>query len=78
MVVDREFLASDHALMVPKTADGRVLFAVPWLGKVILVPQIVRATTWNANRNPSRKKWRSSSGNLRAICARRPGQSDIS
>ena len=36
LVVDREFLGSDHALMVPKTADGRVLFAVPWLGKVIL------------------------------------------
>jgi glycerol-3-phosphate dehydrogenase len=36
MVVDREFLGSDTALMVPKTADGRVLFAVPWLGKVIL------------------------------------------
>jgi glycerol-3-phosphate dehydrogenase len=36
IVVDREFLASDHALMVPKTVDGRVLFAVPWLGKVIL------------------------------------------
>ena len=36
LVVDRAFLASDHALMVPKTADGRVLFAVPWLGKTIL------------------------------------------
>lgn len=36
LVVDREFLGSDHALIVPKTADGRVLFAVPWLGKVIL------------------------------------------
>jgi glycerol-3-phosphate dehydrogenase len=36
LVVDREFLLSDSALMVPKTADGRVLFAVPWLGKVIL------------------------------------------
>jgi glycerol-3-phosphate dehydrogenase len=35
-VVDREFLQGDHALMVPKTADGRVLFGVPWLGKVIL------------------------------------------
>lgn len=35
-MVDREFLPSDHALMVPKTADGRVLFAVPWLGKLIL------------------------------------------
>jgi glycerol-3-phosphate dehydrogenase len=36
IVVDREFLPTDHALMVPKTEDGRVLFAVPWLGKVIL------------------------------------------
>jgi len=36
LVVDREFLPSDAALMVPKTSDGRVLFAVPWLGKVIL------------------------------------------
>jgi len=36
MVVDREFLDADAALMVPKTSDGRVLFAVPWLGKVIL------------------------------------------
>jgi glycerol-3-phosphate dehydrogenase len=36
VVVDREFFPSDQALLVPKTADGRVLFAVPWLGKVIL------------------------------------------
>lgn len=36
IVVDREFLGADVGLMVPKTADGRVLFAVPWLGKVIL------------------------------------------
>ena len=36
MVVDRSFLPGNTALMVPKTADGRVLFAVPWLGKVIL------------------------------------------
>lgn len=36
LVVDRDFLQADVGLMVPKTADGRVLFAVPWLGKVIL------------------------------------------
>ena len=36
VVVDREFLPSDHAMLIPKTADGRVLFAVPWLGKTIL------------------------------------------
>jgi glycerol-3-phosphate dehydrogenase len=29
-------LPTDHALLVPKTQDGRVLFAVPWLGKTIL------------------------------------------
>lgn len=36
LVVEREFLDANVGLMVPKTADGRVLFAVPWLGKVIL------------------------------------------
>ena len=36
LVVDRSFLNKDFALLVPSTQDGRVLFAVPWLGKVIL------------------------------------------
>lgn len=36
LVVDRSFLSQDYALLVPGTQDGRVLFAVPWLGKVIL------------------------------------------
>ena len=36
IVVDARFLPGHTALMIPKTADGRVLFAVPWLGKVIL------------------------------------------
>lgn len=36
VVVDRDFMPGNHALLVPKTRDGRVLFAVPWLGKLIL------------------------------------------
>lgn len=36
LVVDAQFWPGRHALLVPKTADGRVLFAVPWLGKVLL------------------------------------------
>jgi glycerol-3-phosphate dehydrogenase len=36
LVVDRDRFPSSSAMLVPKTADGRVLFAVPWLGKVIL------------------------------------------
>ena len=36
LVVDRSFLGGDQALLVPRTRDGRVLFAVPWLGKLVL------------------------------------------
>lgn len=36
LVVDRARFPSSTAMLVPKTSDGRVLFAVPWLGKVIL------------------------------------------
>lgn len=36
IVVDRSFLSSDDAIMIPKTSDGRVLFAVPWHNRVIL------------------------------------------
>ena len=36
IVVDRAFLPGSHAMLIPKTTDGRVLFAVPWLGKTIL------------------------------------------
>ena len=36
LVVDREFLPGDTAIMIPKTDDGRVLFAVPWHNKIVL------------------------------------------
>jgi len=36
IVVGRCFLPGDTALMVPKTADGRVLFAVPWHDRTLI------------------------------------------
>lgn len=36
LVVDREFLPGCDALLVPQTADGRVLFVIPWYGKVLV------------------------------------------
>ena len=35
-VLPRSFLPGDIALMIPKTADGRVLFAIPWHGALIV------------------------------------------
>lgn len=36
VVVDQSFLPGNHAMLIPKTQDNRVLFAVPWMGKLIL------------------------------------------
>lgn len=36
LVLDKEFLPGECAIMIPHTDDGRVLFAVPWHHKVIL------------------------------------------
>lgn len=35
-VLPHSFLAGTTALMIPKTADGRVLFAIPWHGATIV------------------------------------------
>jgi glycerol-3-phosphate dehydrogenase len=36
LVIDNSFLGGDSAIMIPKTTDGRVLFAIPWYGKVVV------------------------------------------
>lgn len=36
VVLDKKFFPAQYALMIPKTSDGRVLFAVPWHNKLIL------------------------------------------
>lgn len=36
VVVDKKFYPSKHALMIPETSDGRVLFAVPWHNEVVI------------------------------------------
>ena len=36
LVFDRSFLPGDSAIMVPKTRDGRVMFAIPWHGHTLV------------------------------------------
>jgi glycerol-3-phosphate dehydrogenase len=36
IVLDKSFLQSDSAIMIPRTDDGRVLFAIPWYNEVVL------------------------------------------
>jgi glycerol-3-phosphate dehydrogenase len=36
IVLSREFLPGDTAIMVPHTRDGRVMFAIPWHGHAVV------------------------------------------
>ena len=36
LVLDRSFLPGTSAIMVPKTRDGRVMFAIPWHDRVVI------------------------------------------
>jgi glycerol-3-phosphate dehydrogenase len=36
LVFDRSFLPGDTAIMIPRTPDGRVLFAIPWHGHTLV------------------------------------------
>lgn len=36
VVLNRSFLPSDSALLIPETPDGRVLFAIPWHGHTLV------------------------------------------
>lgn len=36
IVTDRSFLPGNEGLMIPKTSDGRVMFALPWHGHLII------------------------------------------
>lgn len=36
LVVSRDLLPLDEAVLVPRTEDGRVLFALPWLGSTVI------------------------------------------
>ena len=36
LVLDRAFLPGETAIMVPKTDDGRVLFAIPWHDRLVV------------------------------------------
>ena len=52
LVLDMKFLQSDYAIMVPKTSDGRVLFAVPWHDKVVVGTTDIQRPTAESEPKP--------------------------
>lgn len=77
LVVDQDFLPGDHALLVPRTRDGRVLFAVPWLGKVILGTTDTLRTEIEQEPRPLAEETRFILGEAANYLARAPRPEDV-
>jgi glycerol-3-phosphate dehydrogenase len=52
LVVKQALTDGQHALLVPKTQDGRVLFAVPWLGHTLLGTTDTPRPEWRGEHIP--------------------------
>jgi glycerol-3-phosphate dehydrogenase len=77
LIVDRKFLPGSHALLIPKTADGRVLFAVPWLGKTILGTTDTPRHDLAREPTPFAEEVRFILGESARVLSRAPQRSDV-
>lgn len=77
LVVDRSFLPGDHALLVPKTLDGRVLFAVPWMGKTLLGTTDTPRDDLAAEPAPFREEVEFILGEAGRVLSKAPSREDV-
>jgi glycerol-3-phosphate dehydrogenase len=77
LVVDRGFLPGRAAILVPRTRDGRVMFAVPWLGKTILGTSDTPRTDLPGEPEPFPEDVDLILGEAARVLARAPTRADI-
>ncbi len=53
LVIGREFLGGDSALLMPRVDDGRVMFAIPWMGHTLLGTTDIAADSCEAEPVPT-------------------------
>jgi glycerol-3-phosphate dehydrogenase len=77
IVLDREFLPGNTAIIVPKTDDGRVLFAIPWHGKTLVGTTDVSVNGPSDDPKPSPDEIGFLLDHAARYLARKPNRSDI-
>ena len=77
LVLDKSFLNSDNAIMVPNTSDGRVLFAVPWHDVVILGTTDTEVTDITIEPSASDEEIEFILSNAEKYMTRKPKRSDV-
>ncbi|MCH7549708.1 MAG: glycerol-3-phosphate dehydrogenase/oxidase [Candidatus Krumholzibacteriota bacterium] len=77
VVVDRRFLPGESAVLVPHTDDGRILFLIPWMGRVLIGTTDTPVETATADPVPSRDEIDYLIAHVRRYFIHAPEHSDI-
>lgn len=77
LVLDREFLPCDHGVLIPSTDDGRVLFAIPWLGKTLIGTTDREVPEIETDPRPSLEEVAYLTDHVGRYLTRKPSLSDI-
>jgi glycerol-3-phosphate dehydrogenase len=77
LVLDRGFQPSDTAIMVPQTDDGRVLFVIPWHGRVLVGTTDTPVDRIDIEPRPLREEIEFILRNAARYLEREPAESDI-
>lgn len=77
IVLDREFFPGDTALIAPLADDGRVLFAVPWFGSVLIGPTDTEIESMDCNPVPRPEELDTLLSSAGRFLRRLPRESDV-
>jgi glycerol-3-phosphate dehydrogenase len=77
IVLDKSFLPGDSALMVPKTDDGRVLFAIPWHGRTLIGTTDTQVREKSLEPSPSPSEIAFLLGHAGRYLRKKPAEPDI-
>lgn len=77
VILDRDFLPGDAAVMIPRTDDGRVLFAIPWRDRVLLGTTDMPVETATREPRPSAAEIDYLLAHAGRYFSRKPGYQDI-
>ena len=77
IVLDKSFLPGDSALMIPKTDDGRVLFAIPWHDRVVVGTTEAEVDEVSLEPRPNREELRFLIEHAKRYLVGDPGPEDV-
>ena len=77
VVLDHSFQPSDHAIMVPHTDDGRVLFVIPWHGHTLVGTTDTPMPRADLDAQPTEEEIDFILGNAGRYLQRVPTRSDV-